>query len=160
MMECRFFPSFQISGRMYNTVVWNKCMMLKVCRSPTLCRYWKTIIVCKWLKQGSRSSFRPLTGWGLHQFVWKFRQAQLKARPIECYHCQPASFFIGQFLYRYTSVRIFLASILNTVLIHSYLCINTKVLQKKFFDWALIGEDTIVLRTLSIRGTKNFQQAR
>jgi hypothetical protein len=29
-----------------------------------------------------------------------------------------------------------------------------KVLQKKFFDWALIGEDTIVLRTLSIRRTE------
>jgi hypothetical protein len=54
----------------------------------------------------------------------------------------------------------FLAPILNTVLFHSYLCINSKVFQKKFFDWALIGEDTFVLRTLSIRGTKNFQQAR
>ncbi len=42
----------------------------------------------------------------------------------------------------------------------SYLCINSKVLQKKCFDWALIGEDTIVLRTLSIRRTKDFQQAR
>jgi hypothetical protein len=57
-------------------------------------------------------------------------------------------------------VRKFWAPILNTVLFHNYLCINSKVLQKKFFDWALIGEDTIVLRTLSIRRTKNFQQAR
>jgi hypothetical protein len=54
----------------------------------------------------------------------------------------------------------FWAPILNTVLFHSYLCINSKVLLKKFFDWALIGEDTIVLRTLSIRRAKNFQQAR
>jgi hypothetical protein len=23
-----------------------KCMMRKMCRSPTLCRYWKIIIVC------------------------------------------------------------------------------------------------------------------
>jgi hypothetical protein len=57
-------------------------------------------------------------------------------------------------------VRIFWAPILNTVLFYSYLCINSKVLLKKFFDWALIGEDTIFLRTLSIRRTKNFQQAR
>jgi hypothetical protein len=40
-------PVFQISGRMYNTVVSIKCMMLKECRSPTLLRYWETIIVCK-----------------------------------------------------------------------------------------------------------------
>ncbi len=53
-------------------------------------------------------------------------------------------------------MRIFWAPILNTVLFHSYLCINSKVLQKEFFDWALIGEDTIVPRTLSIRRTKNF----
>ncbi len=57
-------------------------------------------------------------------------------------------------------MRIFWAPILNTVLFHSYLCINRKVSQNKFFDRALIGEDTIVLRTLSIRRTKNFQQAR
>ncbi len=57
-------------------------------------------------------------------------------------------------------MRIFWAPILNTVLFYSYLCINSKVLLKKFFDWALIGEDTIFLRTLSIRRTKNFQQAR
>jgi hypothetical protein len=56
-------------------------------------------------------------------------------------------------------VRIFWALILNSVLFHSYLCINSTILPKKFFDWAL-GEDTIVLRTLSIRRTKNFQQAR
>ncbi len=31
----------------------------------------------------SRSSFRPLTGWGLHQFILIFPRAQLKARPIE-----------------------------------------------------------------------------
>jgi hypothetical protein len=31
---------------------------------------------------------------------------------------------------------------------------------KEIFDWAIIGKGTIVLRTLSIRGTKDFQQAR
>ncbi len=54
-------PSSQISGMMYNTVVSIKCIMWKVCRSPTLCRYLKTIIDSKWQKQGSLSSFRPLT---------------------------------------------------------------------------------------------------
>jgi hypothetical protein len=60
----------------------------------------------------------------------------------------------------YRMSKICRAPLLNTVLFHSYLCINSKVLQKKFFDWAFIREDTIVLRTLSIRRTKNFQQAR
>ncbi len=57
-------------------------------------------------------------------------------------------------------MRICWAPILNTVLFQSYLGINSKVLQKTFFAWAHIGEDTIVLRALSIRGTTNFQQAR
>ncbi len=46
----RFLPSSQITGRMYNSVVSIKCMMLKVCRSPTLCRYLQTIIEFKWQK--------------------------------------------------------------------------------------------------------------
>ncbi len=45
--EFRFLPSSQISGMMYKTVVSIKYMMWKACRSPTLCRYWDTIIVCK-----------------------------------------------------------------------------------------------------------------
>ncbi len=57
-------PSFQWS-------VWCMGMMWKVRRSPTLCRYWETIVDFKWQKQGSLSSFRPLSGWGLHRFVWK-----------------------------------------------------------------------------------------
>jgi len=64
-------------------------------KAPTLYRYWETIIVFKWQKQGSLRSLMPLTGWGLHQFYWKFPREQLKARPIECYHFQPASFLIG-----------------------------------------------------------------
>ncbi len=66
-----WIPSSQISGRMYNTVVSNKCTMWKVCRSPILCCYLQTIIDCKWHKQGSLSSFRPPTGWGLQRFLWK-----------------------------------------------------------------------------------------
>jgi hypothetical protein len=37
--------SSHTSGRMYNTVVWIKCMMWEVCRSPTLCRYLETILI-------------------------------------------------------------------------------------------------------------------
>ncbi len=43
-MKFRFLPSSQISGRMYNTVVSIKCLMWKVCRSPTLCRSLQPII--------------------------------------------------------------------------------------------------------------------
>jgi hypothetical protein len=35
-LESRSLPSFQTSGRIYNTVVSIKCMMYKVSRSPTL----------------------------------------------------------------------------------------------------------------------------
>ena len=35
IMETRFFPSFQISGKIYNSVVSNKFTMSKVCRSQT-----------------------------------------------------------------------------------------------------------------------------
>jgi hypothetical protein len=46
----------------------------------TLYRYWKTIIDFKWQKQGSRSSFRPLTGCGLQctNCFENFREISLK----------------------------------------------------------------------------------
>jgi hypothetical protein len=44
------------------------------------------------------SSFRPLTGWGLHRFVWKFQREQLRGRPIKCYHFQPTCFIIDQYI--------------------------------------------------------------
>ncbi len=53
-------------------------------------------------------------------------------------------------------MRYFRAAILNSLHFRSYLCINVKVLEKKFFDWATIGGDRIVLRILSIRRTKIF----
>ncbi len=77
-MQFRFLPSSQILGRMYNTVVSMKCTMWKVCRSPTLCRYLQTIIECKWHKQGSLSSFKPPTGWGLHRFLENLSENSLK----------------------------------------------------------------------------------
>ncbi len=40
---------------LYITVVSIKCMMWEVCRSPTLCRYWETIVDFKWHKHGSLS---------------------------------------------------------------------------------------------------------
>ncbi len=73
-MKFRCLPSSQTSGRMDNTVVSIKCMMWKVCRSPTLCRYLQTIIYFKWHEQG----FRPLRRWGLCRFVWKSQREQLK----------------------------------------------------------------------------------
>ncbi len=51
---------------------------------PTLYRR-VTITYFKWQKQGSLRSFRPLTGWGLHKFFWKFQREELKARPIKWY---------------------------------------------------------------------------
>ncbi len=53
-------------------------------------------------------------------------------------------------------MRYFRALILNSLLFRSYLCINGKVLLKKFFDWATVGGDRIVPRILSMRGTKIF----
>ncbi len=100
IMESRFLPSSQISGRMYNTVVSINCMMWKVCRRPTLFRYLQTIIDFKWQKQDSLSSFRPLTGWGLHRFVWKFQREQLKGKHLEWYFSQPTSYLIGQYLWQ------------------------------------------------------------
>ncbi len=43
MMDSRFLPSSQTSGRMYNTVVSNKLMMWKSCRSPHFA------VICKQL---------------------------------------------------------------------------------------------------------------
>ncbi len=67
-------------------------------KPPTLYRYWEPIIYLKWQKQGSLSSFRPFTGWGLHRFLWKSHREYLKGSPIECYHFQPTSFLIGRYL--------------------------------------------------------------
>jgi hypothetical protein len=78
IIESWFLPSSQTSGRMYNTVVSVKWMIWKVCRSPTLCRYWKTMIDFKWQKQGSQSSFRPLTGWGRTDSFENFSVKSLK----------------------------------------------------------------------------------
>ncbi len=85
MEESQLLPSSQISGRniqyrcFFQLSVW-----CKACRSPTLC-YFKAIIDFKWQKQGSLSSFRPLTGWGLHRFVWKLQRELLKGifQPFE-----------------------------------------------------------------------------
>ncbi len=60
MMDSRSSPSFQTSVRMYNTDVSIKWVMWKVWRSPTLCRYWETIIDFKWQKQGLLSSEKSL----------------------------------------------------------------------------------------------------
>jgi hypothetical protein len=55
-------------------------------------------------------------------------------------------------------MRIFLASILNCVLFQCYLCINNKILVKKFFDWAFMGGATIIPRSLkTTRNEKIFQ---
>jgi hypothetical protein len=51
----------------------------------------------------------------------------------------------------------FLASILNYVLFHCYLCINNKILGNKFFDWTIMGGATIILRSLkTTRNETNF----
>ena len=52
IMDSRILPSSQISVKIYNSVVSNKFMMWKWCRSPTLCRYLQTIIDFKWQKHG------------------------------------------------------------------------------------------------------------
>ncbi len=44
MMDSWLLPSSQIVGTMYNTVVSIKCMMWKVCRSPTLYSYLKQLL--------------------------------------------------------------------------------------------------------------------
>ncbi len=50
-------------------------------------------------------------------------------------------------------MRIFLASILNFVLFHCYLCKNNKILGKKFFDWTIMGGAMIIPR--SLKTTRN-----
>ena len=42
--------------------------------------------------------------------------------------------------------------ILKSLLFRSYLCINGKVLYKKFFDWPTIGGDRIVQLILRLSG--------
>jgi hypothetical protein len=55
-------------------------------------------------------------------------------------------------------MRIFLALILNFVLIQCYLCINNKILVKTFFDWTIIrGAMIIPLSPKTTRNEKNFQ---
>ncbi len=49
-------------------------------------------------------------------------------------------------------IEIFLASILNFVLFLYKLCENIKILQKKFFDQAIIGGDTIFPHSLRLSG--------
>jgi hypothetical protein len=49
--------------------------------------YWFQIT-----ERGSRSSFRPLIGWGLHRFVWKSQRLKLTAKPIEWYSLNPSLF--------------------------------------------------------------------
>ncbi len=57
---------------------------------PTI--FLKTIIDCKWRNQGSQGSFRPHTGWGLHRFVWKLQQEELKGRRIDDTTVNPTLF--------------------------------------------------------------------
>jgi hypothetical protein len=55
-------------------------------------------------------------------------------------------------------MRIFLALILNFVLFKCYLCINDKILVKKFFDWTIMGGATIIPRSLKTgRNEKKIQ---
>ncbi len=49
-------------------------------------------------------------------------------------------------------MRIFLAPILKFVFFRSWLGINIKVLEKKNFDWASIGGDTIFPLSLRLSG--------
>jgi hypothetical protein len=55
-------------------------------------------------------------------------------------------------------MRFFLASILNVVLFQCKLCINNKILVKKFFDWTIMGGATIIPRSpRTTRNEKKFQ---
>ncbi len=98
MIVSRFLPSSQISGRMCNTVASITCMM------------WKCVAARHYTDIGKQLSFankrNRVCGAVLvlsqngacTNLLKKFPREQLKARPIECYHCQPASFLIGQYL--------------------------------------------------------------
>jgi hypothetical protein len=55
-------------------------------------------------------------------------------------------------------MRIFLASILNFVLFHCYLCINNKILGKNFVDWTIMGGATIIPRSLKTTRSKQIFQ--
>jgi hypothetical protein len=57
-----------LSGRMYNSVDLVKCMMLKNVSQPDIDAVFANSLF-KYQKNPSLSKFRPLTGWGLHQFV-------------------------------------------------------------------------------------------
>jgi hypothetical protein len=52
-------------------------------------------------------------------------------------------------------MRIFLASILNCAL-----CINNKILGKKFLDWTIMGGATIIAGSLKTTGNKKKFQDR
>ncbi len=55
-------------------------------------------------------------------------------------------------------MRIFLALILNFVLFQCWLCRNSKILVKIFFDWTIMGGVTIIPCSPKItRNEKNFQ---
>jgi hypothetical protein len=45
----------------YRCFNYSKCMMRKVCRSPTQCLYLETILDCQGQKQALLSNFMPLT---------------------------------------------------------------------------------------------------
>ncbi len=83
-MNSRFLPSSQTSGRMYNTVVWNKFKMWKWCRSPTYA------VICKQLLNANDRNRVRWVVLGLsqdeHRYVWKPQRDQIKGRPNECYH--------------------------------------------------------------------------
>ncbi len=61
-------------------------------KPPTPYRYWETIVAFKWQKQGSLSSFRPLTERDQHKIVWKFPREQLKERPTNDTTANPPLF--------------------------------------------------------------------
>jgi hypothetical protein len=53
-------------------------------------------------------------------------------------------------------MRIFLASILNFVLFHCYLCQNNKILQKKFLIGPVLEEVRFFRVVLGLRGMKKI----
>jgi hypothetical protein len=57
-------------------------------------------------------------------------------------------------------MRIFLASVLNFVLFQCYLCINNKILVKKFFDWTIMVGATIIPRSPRTTRNENIFQDR
>ncbi len=57
-------------------------------------------------------------------------------------------------------MRIFLTPILEFALFLCYLCQNIKILQKKFFDWAILGGGTIFPRSPRTTGNEKKFLAR